>query len=219
MHRFFLTPDYINGDRIHFPEDIAHQIRHVLRFQPDQIVTILDNRGQEFEVLLNRVDAQSVEGVVQVSRPARHEPRAQVHLYLGLAQREKFEWILQKCTEVGACAYTPLVTSRSVVQGYEKAIKKQNRWQSILREAAEQSGRGMIPTLNPPLSMKEAVHEAVNSCQLSVLAWEGEHVLGIHQVLAVHPLTAVEKPTLVCSSGQKEVLLMMKLDWPVHQAF
>ena len=82
------------------------------------------------------------------SHPAGGEPRTHLTLYLGLTQREKFEWMLQKCTEVGAAEFIPVITSRGLVQSPEESRARLERWQRILQEAAEQSGRGRIPILS-----------------------------------------------------------------------
>ena len=181
MHRFFAPADCFEGEMVNFKGEIAHQIKHVLRLRAGQAVTVLDNRGSAYDVTLEAVDGPVVVGRITAQRAAGGEPRTWLHLYLGLAQREKFEWMLQKCTEVGACAFTPLITSRSLAQGRDEAAKKYSRWESILREAAEQCGRGRIPELRPPQRFKEAVQEAGKLYQLSLLAWEGENTLSLRK--------------------------------------
>jgi 16S rRNA (uracil1498-N3)-methyltransferase len=95
-------------------------------------------------------------------------------LLVGLTQRDKFEWVLQKCTEIGATAFTPVITSRSLVQDIRSAEQKISRWQSILKEAAEQSGRGVIPILNPPVLYLQAL-EQLRGQELGMIAYEGEN--------------------------------------------
>jgi len=197
MHRFFASADCFAGEMVNFKGEIAHQIKHVLRLRVGQTVVVLDDRGSAYDVTLETVEGPAVVGRITAHRAAGGEPRTWLHLYLGLAQREKFEWMLQKCTEVGACAFTPLITSRSLAQGRDEAAKKYPRWESILREAAEQCGRGRIPELHPPLMFKEAIQEAGKLNQLSLLAWEGEHdlflkqaVQGLKNNLEIHPCLA-----------------------------
>ena len=171
MHRFFLPVDWFDGEVVHFRKEVAHQIVHVLRLEAGQRVIALDNRGCEYDVTLYRVDGQVVMGNITAKRLVSGEPAAHLALYLGLAQREKFEWMLQKCTEVGACTFTPVVTRRSLVQDVDGVKKKYERWERILREAAEQSGRGVIPELHPALYYKEAVLEASRTSALILLPW------------------------------------------------
>lgn len=188
MHRFFLPPGLFNASEIIFPVETARQIRAVLRLRPGERVLALDDRGSEYELALTRVDAAQVAAQVIEKRDARGEPRVRLTLYLGLTQREKFEWILQKCTEVGAAGFVPFISSRALVQDSKDSAKKQERWQRILREAAEQSGRGRIPALHPAITYAEALRLARKSSVPALLAWEGEMQRSLRTALsALHP--------------------------------
>jgi 16S rRNA (uracil1498-N3)-methyltransferase len=182
MHRFFLTPELFSQPEIVFPPDAARQIRSVLRLRVGQRVIVLDNRGSEYEVDLVQV-GPDVRGAVIEKRAAIGEPAHRVALYLGLTQREKFEWMLQKCTEVGAAAFIPVITSRALVQDPRDTEKKLERWQRILQEAAEQSGRGLIPELRPVLRFEQAVRQARQSSRLALIPWEGETNLTLRACL------------------------------------
>ncbi len=160
MQRFFLTPDCITETTVTFPEDISHQIRHVLRMQPGDPVIVLDNRGSEYDVTLLEPSGKQVQGQVTAKRPAPGEPEVELTLLLCLSQREKFEVMLQKCTELGASGFLPVISSRSLVQSGKDFDKKLVRWQRILTEAAEQSGRGRVPTLQAPVKLEEALRFA-----------------------------------------------------------
>ena len=73
------------------------------------------------------------------------EPRTRLVAYPALLQRDKFEPVLQKLTEIGAAAIVPVLAARSVVREPPDE-RRQIRWQAILREAAEQCGRGVRAT-------------------------------------------------------------------------
>ena len=184
MHRFFISPSCIERNAVYFPMEVSRQIATVLHLKAGQKVIALDNSGSEYEVELEIVAPRTTEGRVLASRPAQSEPRTRLELYLGLTQREKFEWMLQKCTEVGAAGFTPLITSRSLVQSAEEAHSKQERWQRILQEAAEQSGRGVLPLLRPALRWEEALAQLRVRGLPGLVAWEGETALRIPQALA-----------------------------------
>ena len=183
MHRFFLPAECFDNLIVRFPKETAHQLVHVLRLETGGVVVALDNQGREYDVVLDQLDNQGVNGHIIAKRPVSTEPAVQLALYLGLAQREKFEWMLQKCTEVGAASFTPLVTRRSLVQDLDEVKKKYERWERILREAAEQSRRGAIPELNPPLDFNNAILEAKKSSFITLIPWEGEHHQDLTQVL------------------------------------
>lgn len=173
MNRFFVSPDCLQDGKVTFPAGTEHQLRRVLRLQPGQQVIVLDNQGSEFKVELYAGVGDTLGGKILSSRRAAGEPHTRLTLYLCLSQREKFEWMLQKCTEVGAVGFVPVISSRSLVQNAKSVEKKYSRWQKIIQEAAEQSGRGRIPTLGAVLPFAKAVQAAAAS-GLSLIPWEGE---------------------------------------------
>ncbi|MEN4100966.1 MAG: RsmE family RNA methyltransferase [Anaerolineaceae bacterium] len=198
MHRFFLSPELLTGEIIVFPAHIARQMARVLRLKPGEHVFVLDGQGSEFEVELLAAGQEGIHGRIIARRAARGEPRTRLTLYLALTQREKFEWMLQKCTEVGAAAFVPLMTARSLVQDGRAAANKLERWARIVREAAEQSRRGLVPRLVAPLRFEEAISQA-KTHPLRLIAWEGEHVAGLRQALA--PLQDSHTPALAVFIG------------------
>jgi 16S rRNA (uracil1498-N3)-methyltransferase len=190
MHRFFLDPQNFTPTDVHFDEATARQIAQVLRLRPGDTVTCLDNRGGAWLVELADVTAKACLGKIKQPVTLDSEPMAQVTLYLCLAQREKFEWMLQKCTEVGAAAFVPVISSRSLVQEKQGVEQKRERWEAILKEAAEQSGRGRIPRLEAALNFKEAL-AALHTHDLALAAWEEEHSIGLRTLLRGRPLHSV----------------------------
>jgi len=190
MHRFFVPIDILKNDPIVFPPDMAKQMGTVLHLKIGERVALLDNLGNEFEVELVTIGSKVALGKVVATRSALPEPDPQVTLYLALTQREKFEWALQKCTEVGAGAIMPVITGRSLIQNAAEAHAKYPRWQKILQEAAEQSNRGRIPPLLEPLRFGQALAHARQNVQLSLIPWEMEGTTTLKQALAKQPAPA-----------------------------
>jgi 16S rRNA (uracil1498-N3)-methyltransferase len=209
-HRFFLPPELLKTSEILFPPETARQIARVLRLKPGARVIALDNAGQQAEVELTAVTTNAVEGRVVQIRAAGGEPRARLTLYLGLTQREKFEWMLQKCTEVGAAAFVPLVTQRSLVQDGREVERKRDRWEAILREAAEQCGRSRIPALRPAETWATALRGIHAGHDLALAAWEGEHALRLRD--AVRALKDQPVPRLAVLIGPEGGLSEEEID-------
>ena len=178
MHRFFLPPEAFQADTVRFPAETAHQIRRVLRLGAGAEVLALDNQGWQYRVQLAGDDL----GHVIRREAAAGEPALHLTLFLALTQREKFEWALQKCTEAGVSAFVPFVSTRSLVQDAQDAHKKLPRWQKIVQEAAEQSGRGRIPPVAAPLPWAGALQSA-QAASLRWIAWEEEQQTGLRTAL------------------------------------
>jgi len=174
MNRFFVQPETIKGETVEFPADLSHQIIHVLRLKDGDRVEVLDNSGSVFSVEIGFNPAEKlVQGHVVKSSSASGEPDVIIKLCVGLSHRDKIEWVLQKGTEVGVSVFTPFISSRTLVQSSALKPKRRERWESIIREAAEQSGRGKLPRLMDPTSLKDLLQEEKSGSSLSLLAWEG----------------------------------------------
>lgn len=173
MHRFFVPPGAIRGGRVEFPRPTADQMRNVLRIAPGDRVIALPGDGWECEVEVDAIGKSGASGRVLDRRPNEREPRLTLTLYQCLLKKDHFEWVLQKCTEIGVTRFVPVVSARTVVRGEEASPAKTERWARILAEAAEQSGRGRIPALSGVMSLPDALADCA-AHDLKAIAWEEE---------------------------------------------
>ena len=163
MQRFFVNKENISAEQIIITDSRVHQIRDVLRMRAGDEVIVLDNTGQEYKVRLTNISQREVKGQVIQQRKCLAEPHTKITLYQSLLARDKLEVVLQKCTEVGVTCFVPVVTERSIVRKPEKITKeKLARFENIIAEASEQSGRGVIPVLHSPVVMSQALSEMAN---------------------------------------------------------
>lgn len=191
MHRFFVNPDQITGDTVRFRPEQAHQISRVLRMHTGDNLIVLDGNGLVYEVVLQQVETAAVMGRITQRSSAVGEPRTRLTLYQSLLKRDKFEWVLQKGTEIGVSRFVPVITRRSLVRDAESVSPdKQARWLRIINEAAEQSGRGHLPTLVEPMSFESAVADAAANNDRVLIAWEETTTGDLATALAGLPATA-----------------------------
>lgn len=185
MNRFFVSESGIGKEYVRLGPEQAHQICRVLRLTTEDRIVVLDNRGSEYEVVLREVGPQAVEGQIIAQRTAPGEPDVSVCLYQSLLARDKFEWVLQKCTELGVSRFIPVVTQRSLVQkaGPLKP-DRQRRWTRILTEAAEQCHRGRIPELQAPVRFDRCLNQ-VKSMDLCLIASTDVSGSDLRQVMAL----------------------------------
>jgi 16S rRNA (uracil1498-N3)-methyltransferase len=170
-HRFFIPPNWITPPTVRLSGQTARQIKTVLRMKPSDSIIVLDNSGMEWQVKLTSIGQNVVEGQIVDQQPAEGEPNIQLTLYQGTLKSQKFEWVLQKGTELGISCFGPTICQRSVVKQMDTLTKKYPRWQQIIREAAEQSRRGKLPRLKQPLPLAEAIQQA-KSIPLILMPWE-----------------------------------------------
>lgn len=155
MPRFFI--DGTADGRAYIAGADALHIAKALRMRPGEALTLCDGKGPDFDGVLETVTDRQVTVRISASRPSQAEPTLAVTLYQGLPKGDKMDWIIQKAVELGVTAVVPVATRRSVARLEGKADKKQERWQRIAAEAAGQCGRGMLPSVERPLSWSQAL--------------------------------------------------------------
>ena len=157
MNRFFIPQECIEENRVRLCNGFAHQICHVLRLKPQDLVVVLDNTGTEYTVSLTEVNKKQVIGHIKETRPSMAEPLVRITLFQSMLKRDKFEWVLQKCTEVGVARIVPVITQRTLTQKTEIKPAKMERWRRVIREASEQCTRGKVPDLAEPIWLEESL--------------------------------------------------------------
>ena len=155
MQRFFVNRQCIDHESIILEDDIVHQIRNVLRLQSGERIVVFDNEGLEYTVILDKVEKDQVKGTICHIRQTA-EPDIKITLYQALLKSDHFEFVLQKCTEIGVSVFVPIVCERCIVR--KPSANRIQRWEKIIKEATEQSGRGLMPILKPVLSFEESCH-------------------------------------------------------------
>jgi 16S rRNA (uracil1498-N3)-methyltransferase len=185
MRRFFVPPQAIVGQEAHLGPDLARRMERVLRLRVGDHVLLLDNSGREYEVELTALTAREGQGLILASREGAGEPSVRLVLYQALIKSQRFDWVLEKATELGVAAFVPIVSSRSQVRTPQPSSARLERWRRVIVEAAEQSGRCRLPELSAPLPFEDACVEAAG---LRILPWEGERVASLADLLLVQRL-------------------------------
>lgn len=154
IHRFIGQFD-LNGERLLLRDsDLIHQIRTVLKLQSGEKIVLSDGSGREALAILNNVDKSGIE-VSVIERRDADEPQRKVTLYCAILKRENFEYALEKAVEAGASKIVPILTLHTVKLGLNL-----DRLKKIAKEAAEQSGRGIVPEISEPIKFRQALKEA-----------------------------------------------------------
>jgi 16S rRNA (uracil1498-N3)-methyltransferase len=178
-HRFFVSADQLNGNAVTFSPEQWHQLHTVLRLRIGDCVGVFDGVAP----VDRRVELVGpASGRVVDEEPQAPEPRTRLLVYPSLLQRDKFEAVLQKLTEIGAAAIGPVLSARSVVR-QPPHEGRQVRWRAILREAAEQSRRGVVPELLPALGFEQALERALAEGTV-ILAYEEERHHSVRAALS-----------------------------------
>jgi len=158
MHRFFVDAEARTGRDVLLTGEQAHQIARVLKLRVGEEVVLIAT-GQigesavECRVRLQSVEAKAVHGIVTATRAVLPEATCAVMLCVAPLKGERFDWLIQKATELGVAAIQPVLTARTIRRTRGEDSGALTRWRRIATEAAEQSGRGIVPALLAPASL------------------------------------------------------------------
>jgi len=195
MHRFFVAPELLAGIdpnvegagelslSIQLPEKLAHQVRDVLHLGVGEQLMLLDNSGDEVLASIAKSSRAGVEVQVLERRAGKSESPVRIVLCQGLLKSARFEWILEKGTELGVAVFAPVLCRRSMAGLEEAGPAKIQRWQRIIQEAAEQCGRSRLPELLPIRPLMHALNDIPQGA-LALMPWEEEQDQSLHHVLA-----------------------------------
>ncbi len=169
--RFYVPSDSIQDGNAVLPSSQAHHLRDVLRIGTGEIVEIFDGEGSGY---IGKVEIQDSQVVVHGLRglPAE-ESQARLILAAALIKSAKFEWILQKATELGVHEIIPLKTRLSDIQiPAGKITPRMERWDRLVREASKQCRRLTAPRVHAPRSFGDFLASEEFSDYMKLLFYE-----------------------------------------------
>lgn len=149
--RFYVPQNSIRDGSAALSASQAHHLRDVMRIRAGEVVEIFDGTGRGY---LGEVDLQDSKVLVRgLKLLPSEEPLIRVVLAAALVKSSKFEWMLQKATELGVDEFIPLRTSRSEIRIAENKIPSRlERWNRIVQESSKQCRRLSAPQIHTPLS-------------------------------------------------------------------
>jgi len=187
LPRLFLDVHVDEGARVWVGGEDGHHFSRVLRARPGEVLVASAANGPFWAEI---AEVRPGEICVHLrERAPSNEPKQRFVLVQGLAKGEKMDTILQKCTEVGAWGFVVFEAERSVVKlsGAAKVEQKLARWRKVVREAAMQAQRDVVPFVAwaPSLSASLAVLAEHEVDQVLVLD-EEERERGIRSAIRAH---------------------------------
>jgi len=161
---FFLPPQAFStqsGRAVTDDAAICHQLRKVLRLKIGDGIRLLDGVGHAWLATIVSLERNStvfkLETLCDQGESTAKE-RCRIVCLLPLIKGHRFEWALEKLTEIGVHQIMPFATTRTIVKIKDDNQGRLKRWQLITKEAAEQSERLTLPTIDEPAPLAEVLH-------------------------------------------------------------
>ena len=157
MYQFFVKDDQVAEHEISIEGSDVNHIRNVLRMKAGDEIRVTNESGKNWRCAITELSEQLVRAQIVEEMSATELP-CRVYLFQGLPKNDKMELIIQKAVELGVYEVIPVAMKNCVVKLDEKkAQAKTTRWQEIAKSAAKQAKRSLIPTVQSPITWKEAV--------------------------------------------------------------
>ncbi len=162
MPRFFCASQDISAGKIVISnKEQAHHIRDVLRLKVRDSATICDEKGREYDCLIESMSDRITLKIVKLRPLNTQKQRAKVTVGCAIPKKCKFDDIVDKLTQLGVDRIIPLLTERVIVTwDARKRVSQQKRWEQIALNAAQQSQRNILPLIDPVKNMEEVLAES-----------------------------------------------------------
>lgn len=170
MQKLFV--ENINDEKIILDGESARHIAKSLRMRVGDVICVTDGGGEDYGCQIEEITKYEVVLKVCYKQACESEPSCRVTIYQGVPKSSKMEDIIQKCVELGVCEIVPTLTKRCVSRPDDKAAGKKNqRYQKIALEAAQQSGRGIVPKIENMKTLSQAIVE--DESDVKIVFYEG----------------------------------------------
>jgi len=184
IRRFYIDTRAINGTTAVLRDDEARHIARVLRLRPGDGISLFDDHGAEYDGMIQSLGARTVE-VVLTSRhaPGTRDAGPALVLAQAVLKSDKMDFVIQKCTELGATGFAPFFSARTVPRWTPDAsARKCAHWRNIVIAAVKQSGACRPPDVSEPVPFAALMRRHYDGL-LKLVLWEREHDMTLKRVL------------------------------------
>lgn len=186
MQRYMISDSLLgfSTKNIRLENDFYHHMKNVMRFKPGIKLYITDPEGISCIAEIKGYTENAVELAWVADEEQDRELPVQITIASGLSKGDKLDWIIQKSTELGAGRIIPFDSQYTIVKwDAAKKKKKQQRFQRIATEAAEQSHRQNIPEITDTMDLQQLITFAEH-ISYKLVAYEEEAKSGEEGIFA-----------------------------------
>ncbi len=151
MDYFYVAPDRVSDGSLAIDGDEFSHLTHVMRKKIGDIVGVVDGTGNRYEAEIREIVRRCAHCTVRSHAVRPGEPRVRLHLGVGILKNSaRFDYLVEKATELGVTTVTPLLTTRTIPHH-----AKTDRWQKLALAAMKQSGRSILPRIGELTSLQD----------------------------------------------------------------
>ena len=176
--RFYIPPADWNTSALSLADDEAKHCTQVMRHREGDEIIVFNGVGDVAGTRIASIK-KNVVTLECLSVDHAESPVVSITLAPALIKADRWEWLLEKATELGVSEIQPLITERCVIKlSAEDAARKHEKWQRLIIEACKQSRRAWVPELHPVRRLHDWCDMSAKT-DLSLVASLGEHAMPI----------------------------------------
>ena len=151
---YYIPPDAKTGDTFQITGDELHHLSRVKRKRNGDIIWAVDGQGSAYEAQLLSITKQEALCRILSTRRRLGEALTEITIAQSVIKGERFEWFLEKATEIGVTRFIPMLTERTLAKASGQKI---NRWKRIVLSAMKQCGRSVLPEITDVLPFEKVI--------------------------------------------------------------
>lgn len=189
MQLFYNASLDLSVSQFVFSEEESRHIVKVLRKKPGDVLHITNGKGYLFTAEILSTDPKQCKATI-VDTKKKHEKMHSLHMVVAPTKNnDRFEWFLEKVTEIGVNEITPIICEHS-----ERKVLKLPRLEKIIQSAMKQSLRTYLPKLNEPILYEKFIGKEHEGLLFIAHCHEGEKMELIRRVAPDKDVTILIGP-------------------------
>ncbi len=150
---FFTSPANVSGATVRIEGEEFSHLALVMRKKEGETIRVVDGMGNAYDVQIDSIEKKAAYGTILMSYANHNESHHRITLAVGILKNpSRFEFLIEKATELGVREFIPLRTSRTIPEH-----AKIERWQKLAVAAMKQSCRSFLPIVHEVQRLEEVI--------------------------------------------------------------
>ena len=163
MEYFFAPPGSVTPPTLTITGSEFTHMTHVMRMREGDAIRVVDGTGNSYDAIITSITRHAASCRITARTQGLHEPTRALTLGAGMLKNpSRFDYLVEKASEIGVVRIVPLLTERTIPRR-----AKTDRWQKLCVAAMKQSGRSVLPEVLEPVSFREFI----SSCEMRALKY------------------------------------------------
>lgn len=196
---YYVNPEDVDAGRgeLIIRDEERHHLARVKRKRAGEVIQAVDGRGCSYESEILDMAGSETRCRIRSVRHGAGEPSVQLTVAQGVLKGDRFDWFVEKATEIGVSRIVPVLSERAVV---DPGDRKRNRWRRIALSAMKQCGRSVWPEVTEPMTVQETLDSEART-PVRLIAHAGGSSVDCATALGPKPKTASGMTLLVGPEG------------------